>query len=234
MKTARTIGLGLGLIILVGAGAATFSRAQQPGEKIAHQVPTRMELRERVIKFQTEIDLLQVEYDAARANLAKAIKFANKDIAEFRDQLLARMPQESVRKKIAEEIKLFEALKKTREATNSQESAAIRPQILTLLPEEDAKKWIKILDSPAGDKASEEELKLVEEEINLYKALLKGGYEAKAAATRLAQLEVLAGLEFSGGESRLQKEEFALKARSLHEKKLDLAEAEKQYQSEAR
>ncbi len=42
MKTARTIGLGLGLILPIGVGVATFSNAQQPREKPEHRTPTKL------------------------------------------------------------------------------------------------------------------------------------------------------------------------------------------------
>ncbi len=242
MITARTIGLGLGLILLLGVGAATFSRAQQPGEKTAHQTPTRTELRERVLKLRTEVDFLQLEYDVARARLFRAIEDADNDderrLGEIRSQILSRVSQEQAKNSIADGVRLFEALKKARDTKNKQELDAIQSQILTQSSEEEAKKWKKIFDSPARDQAIDDELKRANEEIKVMKGFLRGGQEAEAAADRWAQLEVTEEQKARHKPLRSaidrQKPEFARKARSLHEKMLDLAEAEKQYQSEAR
>ena len=73
MTTARKLGLGLGLVVLVGVGAATLSRAQQAGEKAATAAPKRGELRERVIHLRAEVDLIQLEYDVAKARLVEAL-----------------------------------------------------------------------------------------------------------------------------------------------------------------
>jgi hypothetical protein len=74
MKTARTIGLGLVLILVGRIGAATLSRAQQAGEKSSPPTPSRAELRDEILKLRTEVDVLQAEYDGARANLLKSLE----------------------------------------------------------------------------------------------------------------------------------------------------------------
>ncbi|MGO9920626.1 MAG: hypothetical protein ACLQIB_38790 [Isosphaeraceae bacterium] len=69
MRTARTMWIGIGLAILLGTGAVALSRAQQAGQKHVAAPMAKGELRERVLKLRTEVDVLQLEHDAARATL---------------------------------------------------------------------------------------------------------------------------------------------------------------------
>jgi len=78
MTTARTIGLGCCLIILFSVGAAALSQAQQTTAKSAPQALTRNELRERVLKLRTEVDLLQLEFDGTRGFLVEVLGEAEK------------------------------------------------------------------------------------------------------------------------------------------------------------
>jgi gas vesicle protein len=71
-------------------GAATLSRGQQPGEKRVEAPKAGEELRERVLKLRTEIDLVQVEFDVARekyrdslATAAEASNESNEGPAQF-------------------------------------------------------------------------------------------------------------------------------------------------------
>jgi hypothetical protein len=73
MRTARTVGLGFGIVFLLGLGAVSFSRAQQAEDKAAGPARVRSELREQVLTLRTEIDLLQLEFDADRATLLQLL-----------------------------------------------------------------------------------------------------------------------------------------------------------------
>jgi hypothetical protein len=73
MKIARTIGLGLGMVVLLGVGAATLSQAQQPkGTTVVAPSHARGELRERLLKLRTEVEILQL--NEKRLDLAEAEK----------------------------------------------------------------------------------------------------------------------------------------------------------------
>jgi hypothetical protein len=77
MTIARTVGLGLGIMFLLGVGAVSLSRAQQAGDKAVSPTQARSDLRERVLTLRIEIDLLQLDYDADRAPLVDWIKDLN-------------------------------------------------------------------------------------------------------------------------------------------------------------
>lgn len=73
MTTARITGtgIGIGMIVLLWFGASAFSSGQQTGQKAAAPAPPAPERRERVLKLQTEVELLQLEFDGTRAALVK-------------------------------------------------------------------------------------------------------------------------------------------------------------------
>jgi hypothetical protein len=198
MISTRTVGLGLMLVLAIGV--ATWSPAQQAGEKAGSAAPKGGELHERVLRLRSEVDLLQLEFDAARANLLEAFKKLGerdlgdptaKEFAEFRSGL---------------EQMVWNAR-------------------LAGLGDEQVDKIIKGLKD--SRKASEEELKVV-------KDFFKGGEGSEAALDRMVQMEVPARAKFLRAAIDRLKPEFARKSRVLNEKKLDLAEAERQYQREAR
>jgi hypothetical protein len=176
MKTARTIGLGL--LLLAAGSAATWSRAQQPGEQKA-PAATRAQLRERVIKLRTEVDLLQLDYDGARATLVEWIRDFGK--AELMGIDVSALW-----------------------STMKMEFGGISgdPAFLKQMAELSPNRVIAGNDPDAGLRAIQEAAK-------------KGKDDLRVAFER-------------------KKQEFAKTARILNERKLDLAEAEKQYQSEAR
>jgi hypothetical protein len=177
MKTPRTIGLGLGLILLFGVGAATFSNAQQPRGKPEHRTPIRAELRERILQLRTEVDLLQLECDATRACLFEWL----------RDQGKADL-------------------------MGIDMSALLGTVKLEM-------------GGLSGDAASLKETSDLISDLN---------GENKEAGLRAIQKTVKKGKDDLRGALDRKKQDFARQARLLNEKKLDLVEAEKQYQSEAR
>jgi hypothetical protein len=74
MRSARTIVVGLGIIILLGVGAASLSRAQQTGATSKPRSQAQTEMRERLLKLRSEIDVLQAEHDAARGDFTKSLE----------------------------------------------------------------------------------------------------------------------------------------------------------------
>jgi hypothetical protein len=78
MTIARTVSLGLAIMILLGVGAVSLSRGQQTGDKAAAPARARRELRERVLTLRTEIDLLQLDLEADRAALVELLQQTRK------------------------------------------------------------------------------------------------------------------------------------------------------------
>jgi hypothetical protein len=204
MTTARTLGLGLGLIVLVGVGAATFSRAQQTAARPAPSAPRRSELQERVISLRAEVDLLQMDYDLAKPRLMEALSDEGK--VKTGNPLHPVFDMQDAAQMILQELK------------------------------KGAKKGESLLDTKeVTDLLSEVRKKVNEQTAKQLKDLLEEGKE-EAFASRLAELECSedAGLNESRKKAERERQRFLQKARNLHAKQLDLAEAEKQYQSEAR
>jgi len=87
MISTRTVGLGLGLMLAVEVVAATLAPARSACEKAGPPAPRGGELRERVLRPRTEVDLLQLEYDATGACLLEWIGDQGKaDLAEAERQ----------------------------------------------------------------------------------------------------------------------------------------------------
>jgi hypothetical protein len=75
-----------------------------------------------------------------------------------------------------------------------------------------------------GNKEEKEETKLMAD-------LVKGGAVGEKALDRMAEIEFQGRLERNRAESDRRKADFLKKIRSLHQKKLELAEAEAEYKS---
>lgn len=200
------MGIGIGLMLAVGIGAATLSRAQQSGEKRGSAPTANGELRERVLKLRTEIDIVQVEFDAVRAKLFESLKAAvesagdvNEDRAGFRE-FLETIKQETL--KDDGRVKL-----------NLEGKAQVMSKTLGYLG----------LSIPDIDQ-------------KLLQDWLAGGPKSKAAADRIEQIVAKQGADEAKTEretiERLKKE-FARISRKLNEMKLNLAKLEKQYEREA-
>jgi hypothetical protein len=191
MISTRTVGLGLGLMLLLAIGSATWLPAQQAGEKAASAAPKGGELRERVLRLRTETEVLQVEYDAARANLAKALELV-----------------------WAAEFVLFDTVAggalhlRGKEGTEaSQIIESIRSGGANDLKGVDGTKLAKAVRGLAnGEKGAGKDLL----------DALKGLQNPQTALVDVT------------------KSEFTRLSTELNRKKLDLAEAERQYQREAR
>jgi hypothetical protein len=61
-----------GLVMLFGVGAVALTRAQQPNAD--EPVSPRKALRDRLIKLRTEVEILKLEHDADKADLAEELK----------------------------------------------------------------------------------------------------------------------------------------------------------------
>jgi hypothetical protein len=75
-----------------------------------------------------------------------------------------------------------------------------------------------------GIKGEKEQTKLMVE-------VLKGGDEGEKTLDRMSEIEFQARLDSARAESDRRKADFLKKIRSLHQKKLELAEAEAEYKS---
>ena len=69
MTRARSIAVACGLAGLLGLGAAAVSRGQQAELKGDAKVSPRKALRDRVVTLRAEVEVLQLEHDADRADL---------------------------------------------------------------------------------------------------------------------------------------------------------------------
>ncbi len=196
--------LGIGLAILLGTGAVTLSRAQQAGEKRVAAPMAKGELRERVLKLRTEIDLVQVDFDVARVKLSGSLEAA---VGAGGDV--------------------------------NQTRAAIR-EILDTMKQETLKAGIVQLDLKGKAEALNDTLEhlglfIPDAEHKLLEDWLAGGQESKTAADRIEQIAAKQVTHEGKAEreaiDRHQKN-FSGIARKLNELKLDLAEAERQYQRE--
>jgi Uma2 family endonuclease len=141
MTIARTFGLGLGLVLLVGVGAATLSRGQQAGEKSTTPATKRGELRERIVTLRTEIDLLQVECDAARGRLVEAIKQADEEERNF--WFPAADAQDAARRSLKE---LKGAVKKGQSLLDSKEVTEIISEVREKVGKETAQRLKTLLE----------------------------------------------------------------------------------------
>jgi hypothetical protein len=74
MKIAGSVGVGLGLTLLICIGAAAWSSGQQTGEKAVPLAGRSADLRERVTVLRTEVDVLQLEYDGLRVTRVQWIR----------------------------------------------------------------------------------------------------------------------------------------------------------------
>jgi len=206
MRTARLITIGIGVVFGLGIGVVTLSRAQQSAEKRVWAPTAKGELRERVLKLRTDIDLAQVDFDVARVKLFEPLKAAggtggeiNEARAGIRD-ILEGMKRELVKEGGVEELDL-------------EGKAKVMSETLGNLG----------LSIPGVDQ-------------KLLQDLLAGGQKSKAAADRIEQIVVNQATDESKTEREAidrHKKDFARVSRKLNEMKLNLAELERQYQREA-
>jgi hypothetical protein len=206
MKTARSVWVGFGLL-LFATGAVTISRAQQAGEKRDSGLAGKRVSRERVLELRTEVDVLQMEYDAARVTLVEWLRDSGKaelmgiDMSSF----LAEMGMGFGTVRFPAPAHDLESAPKPAvpDDRRQQHTAPPAPRGSLLLPAPPAQDEPQLADM---------DLKKIEAEM--------------AAWSKKNKEEIDKRLE-------RRKQEFARLARSLNEKRLELSEAEKQYQREA-
>src|SRR5262249_41183768 len=201
---------------------APLSRAQsRPGQ------PAKAKLRQRVIELRTEVDLLQVHADATRAVLLDALKTqCERDVA-------GKKESEEIRSDL-ESAKTMETVHALPAVLESMIKRGVRPDDLAAIA--------KQVDEERGGKDVVEEMvsklrrsgKVSEEDLMKLRCFLEGGTGADASLARLVQSELKARNDSSRAAIERAQQEFARKARVLNEMKLDLADAEKQHQTEAR
>jgi hypothetical protein len=237
MKTGRLTWIGVGIMLLLGIGAVSLTRAQQASEKRESGRSTTQEARERYLKLKTEVDVLQMEYDAARATLVEWLRDAGKaelagiDVSAFFAEINlgfgtvkgpfgdadfepapvpAPKPDESSTRMPRGGPPTPHAEPDFQRKPTPRPNPRLEPGPLTALSP-DLVPRPPNRDDPAA--AEEERDRRFEADMNAWSQKTKD-----EIAKRLERL----------------KKEFAQKARELNEKKLELAEAEKQYQREAR
>jgi tryptophan 2,3-dioxygenase len=72
MSRVRSMTLTCGLVAVLALGAVTLTRAQPPGQD--PEPSAQQKLRGRIIDLRTEVEVLQLEHDAMRAALLKALQ----------------------------------------------------------------------------------------------------------------------------------------------------------------
>jgi alkylation response protein AidB-like acyl-CoA dehydrogenase len=177
MKTARTIGLGL---LLVAAGsAATLSWAQQTQRPDGRRDGQNQSTRVRLAKLEADVEMLQLEQEAARAGLLDYLKKCDRlELLHETDSLTA----------------VGMALEMAKELTG-QDASKDRATAMALSLADDAEK--QKIDAEAS-----KDVKKLFDVLNAAKAKRKKDFWGKAMA--------------------------------LSEKKIELTEIRKLYQTEAR
>jgi hypothetical protein len=74
MTRFRSVAVACGLVATIGLGLVALTRAQPPGDGERPAASPRQKLRERLVGLRTEVELLKVEHEADRADLAKSLK----------------------------------------------------------------------------------------------------------------------------------------------------------------
>jgi hypothetical protein len=74
MNRNRAIGLSLGLMLAVGAGAASYSSARQAQRPNEQTGSPKESVRGRLAKLEADIDVLQVEREVVRTSLLDLLK----------------------------------------------------------------------------------------------------------------------------------------------------------------
>jgi hypothetical protein len=64
MRIARSIGLAIGIVCVLGTGLASFSRAQQTKEATGEPRQSKSDVCVRLLQLRTEVEILQLGYDA--------------------------------------------------------------------------------------------------------------------------------------------------------------------------
>jgi hypothetical protein len=178
-------------MLVLAIGVATLSPAQQTGEKAAPPALREGELRERLIGLRTETEILQVEYDAARANLAKALELVG-----------------------AIELVMFDTIAGGALQLRGKEGTEASQIIESMRT--GAANDLKGVD---GTKLAQAVRRLANGEKEAAKDVLNALKGLQNPLTALVEV---------------RKGEFTRVSTELNRKKLDLAEAERQYQREAR
>jgi hypothetical protein len=74
MTRRRIFGLALGVLLMVGFGAISLSRAQQTGSPKADGGPSHRPDTAQIAALEAEVELLQLEHDVARAQLKQLLE----------------------------------------------------------------------------------------------------------------------------------------------------------------
>ena len=202
--------------VLIGLGFLGATPAQEPAAKpIAAATVDAKSLRARIIATRTEIDMLKVEFDAAREAYLSTLLEARKssESPAGSGNLFDLISSGSLREKVEEEL--------TKQKNDAVQKGQVEEAIKTMLSHIDNKTKLD------GDKAEAED---AAKDIQTF---FRGKEGATASLRRLAKLEeddVKRHLENDSGLPP-SREAFRAKSKALHEKEFELADLEKQYQS---
>jgi hypothetical protein len=178
------------LVSTAGTGTGILASAAQSPEA---------RLRGRIVDLRSEIDLLEVEWSAARYNLLEALKKVGQLEQGERKVILSGIKDDFRKMKMAGQAFPFVA------------SGDVLKEI-----------------ERKGEKSVKKEER---EEIRNTVAFLKGGEEGEKALVRLAELELNGRLDSAQSSAETLRAAFVKTAHLMHQKKLELSEAEAEYKS---
>jgi len=158
-------------------------------------------LRARIADLHADVELLRVECAAARHNLLESLKKSGH--LELGDRKMALS-------KVKEEI--------------SSTKQMLTLQMQTFGGSNEIREKLEREAEKGTTKEEKEHKKLMVD-------FFKGGNEGEKALDRLAEMEYQARFDSARAESDRGKADFLKKIRSLHQKELELAEAEAEYKS---
>lgn len=159
-------------------------------------------LRARIVDLHADVELMEVECAAARHNLLECLKKSGELELVDRNTAVSR---------IKDEVRQLQVVGQLGQAGTSG------------TPGELAEKLQR--------EASKGMFRENKQEAKLLTDFLKGGDAAEKTLDRLAETEYQARLDSVRAEADRRKADFLKKIRALHQKKLELAEAEAEYKS---
>jgi hypothetical protein len=158
-------------------------------------------LRSKIADLHAEVALLDVECAACRHNLLASLKKLGQLELGDRKAAISRIGDE------------------LREAR--------RAGVLMGASLRESGEVLKKMERNVEKTGSQEE----REQFKLFATMIKGGDEGEKAMTRIAEQEFQARLDSARSEAERLKADFLTKCRLLHQKKLELADAEAEYKA---
>jgi hypothetical protein len=158
-------------------------------------------LRAKIADLHAEVALLDVECAAARYNLLESLK---------------KLGQLELGDRKATVFKIGDEFRQARSAG-----------LLMGASLGDSGEVLKKMERDVQKTGSQEE----REQFKLFSRMIKGGDDGENAMTQIAELEFQARLDSARSEAERRRADFLKKCRLLHQKKLELADAEAEYKA---